>query len=110
MNNQDNAPSTIVPMPESVYELPHDFAWDAQAVCDYIKHHWSTTDEKCTLFDMATGLYWYCYDYHSGQGSAEYSIMSAQLDYSPGACASGPEEGGACQYVYDLLVSHNQAA
>lgn len=41
-------------------------------------------------FDAACALYWYCSDWHSGQWSTLYSIMSARLHYTPGACESGP--------------------
>jgi hypothetical protein len=101
-------PDLTTTIPDSVYELPADFDWEPQAVCDYINRHWETAncDEKCTLGDLAAGLYWYCSDWYSGQWSTEYSILSTQLDFSPGLCSDGPEESG--QFVYDELVAHNQ--
>lgn len=35
-------------------------------------------------FDAADGLYWFCSDYHGGQNSVLYSILSARLQYKPG--------------------------
>lgn len=41
-------------------------------------------------FDAAQALYWYASDYHSGQSSEIYSILS-QLEYKPGASERGPD-------------------
>lgn len=43
--------------------------------------------------DAAQGLYWFAADYHGGQGSRLYSILST-LGYCPGASESGPDESG----------------
>lgn len=86
-------------VPESVWEMPSDFDWSPQAVCDYINRNWeiANSDEKGTLADLASGLYWYCSDYHGGQNSVEYSIMSAQLEYAPGISVRTVMLGGeAC--------------
>lgn len=104
---------TTTTIPESVYELPSDFNWEPQAVCDYINDQWDTADddEKCTLFDLAEGLYWYCVHWHGGQWSDEYSIMSSQLDFSPGHIAKandGPEQDSDGEIVYHNLIHHNQ--
>ena len=64
-------------------------------------------DEKCDLFDLADGLYWYCSEYHTGQCSDEYSVLST-LDYSPSPLASGVEEGSTAHEVYSQLVEANQ--
>lgn len=57
-----------------------------------------TTDNYA---DAAMGLYWYCSDWHGGQNSVEYSIMSARLQYTPGASETGPDE--MAQPFYDAL-------
>jgi hypothetical protein len=59
----------------------------------------------CDLFDLAEGLYWYCNDYHTGQWSDEYSVLSA-LDYSPSPLADGVEEGSAAHAVYMQLAAN----
>ena len=41
-------------------------------------------------FSIAQGLYWYCADYHAGQNSPEYAVLST-LGYRPGACERGPD-------------------
>ncbi len=111
-------PTTV---PDSVYELPADFDWDPQAVCNYINDSWEgarDTDAVGTLFDLAAGLYWYCSDWHSGMHSPEYSILSAQLDYCPGCCEESPideegkptnaEDGESVLWVYLELRGANQ--
>ena len=64
-------------------------------------------DEKCDLFDLAEGLYWYCSEYHTGQWSDEYSVLST-LDYSPSPLAHGVEEGTTAHEVYSQLIEANQ--
>lgn len=54
-------------------------------------------------FSVAQGLYWYCADYHGGQNSEAYSVLS-QLDYRPGACERGPDDSTA-QAIYEDLVT-----
>lgn len=56
-------------------------------------------------FGAAQGLYWHCADYHEGQSSERYSIMSAQLGYRPALSESGPEPGSVAEYIYDALAS-----
>lgn len=56
-------------------------------------------------FDAAQALYWYCNDWHSGQSSELYSIMSARLEYNPGCLERGPEEGSEASTLYAELES-----
>jgi hypothetical protein len=100
-----------MPVPDSVHELPATFEWEPQPLCDYINEAWpdANEDEKGTLFDLAAGLYWYCSDWHGGQFSDEYSIMSAQLGYNPGMSeCSAADAGESAQYVYEMLEQANQ--
>jgi len=65
------------------------------------------TDEAASLaFDIARGLYWHCSDWHSGQWSERYSILST-MGYKPGYSETQPsedEEGDeAALYVYQML-------
>jgi hypothetical protein len=57
--------------------------------------------EYADRFDVAQGLYWYCVDFHGGQGSDEYRILSI-LGYNPSPSERGPttEDG---QRTYDAL-------
>jgi hypothetical protein len=82
---------------------------DVKELQAYIDERWELADddEKCALFDLADGLYWYCHDYHTGQWSDEYSVLST-LDYSPSPLARGVEEGSTAQEVYSQLVEANQ--
>jgi hypothetical protein len=54
------------------------------------------------VFSAACGLYWFCADYHEGQGSEKYRILS-QLDYKPSFSERGPGECFAAQLVYQAL-------
>jgi hypothetical protein len=61
--------------------------------------------KKYDRMNLATALYWYCADYHGGQNSPEYSVLST-LGYRPGAMERGIEEEDYEQKdVYDRLVS-----
>lgn len=55
-------------------------------------------------FDVAEGLYWFCSDYHEGQFSLLYSIMSARLGFCPSPHDHGCEEGSLAFYVYEALA------
>lgn len=107
-------------VPDSVWELPTDFDWKPQAVCDYINREHRAAEEEgnydamSVLFNLAAGLYWYCADWHGGMSSPEYSIMSAQLAYQPGPSECSPGDGPPTDdneddhYVYCELQRHNQ--
>jgi hypothetical protein len=51
-------------------------------------------------FDLVAGCYWYCADYHGGQGTAEYRFLST-CGYLPGYCERCAD-GGAVE-VYGAL-------
>lgn len=53
-------------------------------------------------FDAAQALYWYAANYHQGQSSELYSILS-RLDYKPGAWENGPEADSTAEVVYSDL-------
>jgi hypothetical protein len=55
-------------------------------------------------FDAAQGLYWYCSDYHSGQWSEEYSILST-LGYKPASSECGPDPDSTAADIYAALES-----
>lgn len=51
-------------------------------------------------FDVEEAIYWFASDFHDGQGSNLYSILSTS-DYRPGACQTRPEYLD----LYDYLVT-----
>jgi hypothetical protein len=56
-----------------------------------------------TLDNLIIGAYWFCADYHGGQSSKEYRVLSVLGDvYKPG-CTSGPEEDSTERDVYEQL-------
>lgn len=68
-----------------------------------------TIDRDIDSFDLAEALYVYCSQYHSGQGSHLYHILSYRLCYGlnfkprPSLCdADDLEEAG--REVFDALV------
>ena len=64
-----------------------------------------TKDEMLeSRFEIARGLYWYAADYHEGQFSPLYSILST-IGYSPRRRELGPDEGDVSGDIYKKLVS-----
>jgi len=53
-------------------------------------------------FDLAEGLYWYCVDFHAGQGSRLYHIQCG-LGFRPSPLANGPQSEASSE-VYRMLV------
>lgn len=56
------------------------------------------------IFDMAQALYWYANDYHSGQWSNLYSVLSQISEiYHPGPMENGCDTNSvASDYYMDL--------
>jgi len=65
------------------------------------KRHTSVTAEN--YFDAARGLYWYCSDWHEGQWSGKYSILSARLQYTPAMSERGPSDDDESSAFYAEL-------
>lgn len=53
-------------------------------------------------FTAGCALYWYCVNYHEGQGSDLYAIQ-CQLGYRPGVSENGPEPASMDQTIYQAL-------
>lgn len=90
---------------ESVYDLPSELFEDPEELAAFINDAWpdADADEKCTLFDLAAGLYWYCNDWHGGQWSTLYRVQCG-LDYHPGCGECSAEDAGEqAAYVYHML-------
>jgi hypothetical protein len=58
-------------------------------------------DRRTMLFDAAEGLYWYCVNFHAGQASTLYSVLS-RLHYTPAPRERDPRSEIA-QHVYAEL-------
>jgi hypothetical protein len=54
-------------------------------------------------FDVEEAIYWFANDFHGGQSSNLYSVLSTS-DYRPGAIARGPEKGSMAEELYHALV------
>jgi hypothetical protein len=52
--------------------------------------------------DVYCAIYWFANDWHSGQWSNLYSVLSTS-PYRPGMCERGPD--GYAQEHYDTLVT-----
>lgn len=52
-------------------------------------------------FDIEEALYWYCSDWHGGQRSEEYSILSTS-PFKPSPFSRGPD-GDISQLIYEDL-------
>ena len=92
-------------------DLIIDDAWDIPTdstpsrILELVELLLDSDDTAHIAVDLASGLYWHCADYHGGQTSERYSILSC-LDYNPGACERGPSSDGS-QYVYDVLAENS---
>lgn len=53
-------------------------------------------------FDCAAGVHWFAANYHGGQDSALYAVLSGS-EYRPGASERRAPDGGA-ETVYETLV------
>lgn len=54
-------------------------------------------------FTTGQALYWYAADYHDGQWSRLYRILSA-VGYTPGAMERGPEPDTLADALYQELI------
>jgi len=86
---------------ESVWEIGDDQFDSPHKVAALVEDLWSKGSHE-TAFDLAEGLHWHCVDYHGGQWSERYAILSS-LDYNPSPVSRGPDSEGS-QYVYDRLA------
>lgn len=58
-----------------------------------------------SLADVITGAYWFAADYHGGQASAIYTVLSVLSGiFNPGY-TNGPSPGSSERDVYNALVS-----
>ena len=65
----------------------------------------SFMDEEGADFDAEAAMYWYASDYHSGQNSNLYSVLSTS-EFSPGQTHSSVEdEGDMAEMMYKELES-----
>lgn len=55
-------------------------------------------------FDVEEAIYWFAADYHSGQGSNLYSVLSSS-PFRPGPLARGPVKASMGEFLYDNLVA-----
>ena len=58
-------------------------------------------------FDIVSAHYWFCADYHGGQGCYLYAKLCRISEYfTPSALANGPGSKNARE-IYDNLVAEN---
>jgi hypothetical protein len=54
-------------------------------------------------FDLEAALYWLCYEYHSGQWSPGYALLSTS-PYTPSRLYhSIKDEGEGAEYFYEIM-------
>lgn len=58
-----------------------------------------------STFDVEEALYWHCADYHEGQWSERYSILSTS-PFKPSPLSHGPDSEVA-QLIYNALAEEN---
>ena len=65
--------------------------------CLEICHRYSRDD-----FDVESAIYWFAADWHGGQASNLYSVLSSS-EYSPGAIERGVEPNSMAHEMYCAL-------
>lgn len=62
------------------------------------------TDEDSLIFAIETAIYWFAFDYHSGQFSEGYALM-CQSQYKPSPLTLGiVDEDESSKIIYEFLV------
>jgi hypothetical protein len=65
---------------------------------------------EATLDSVIIGAYWFCANYHGGQWSPEYRLLSILGGiYEPGQCCNGPEPDSGESMVYEQLEALQKA-
>ena len=67
-----------------------------------MEHYIEDVFPSSDRFDIEEAIYWYASDYHSGQASELYHILSTS-PFNPGPMSHGPE--GMAEEIYNALVS-----
>lgn len=62
--------------------------------------------EEYDSFDVLEGICWFCINYHEGQSSYRYQLLS-NLDFNPGPISTGPSNEMS-QHIYDHLVEYSK--
>lgn len=66
-------------------------------------------DEGASLDSVFAGAYWFCADYHGGQNSTEYKLLSRLGKIYKSGCENEPEEESPEKDVYEALERmHNE--
>jgi len=74
---------------------------DRQELLDYIR---SVYGDEPDAFDIEEAIYWFAANYHGGQWSNLYSVLSTS-EFSPGRMSDGPESGSMSEMIYESLES-----
>ena len=56
------------------------------------------------IFDAEEAIYWLASDFHGGQWSNLYSVLSTSK-FRPGRCSNGPDPDSIAEEFYHHLVS-----
>lgn len=72
-----------------------------EEMMDFLQKQFGRYDEG-SEFDFAQAMYWFAANYHDGQWSNLYSVLST-LGYRPGANENGPEAGSMAEQMYQAL-------
>ena len=90
------------------HNTPEETAAEGDRARDYLRQYdigrGRGEDLAADRFAVACALYWYCADYHGGQWSEEYRILSG-LEYRPGAIERGPEVDSVDAMIYADLAA-----
>lgn len=76
-----------------------------QEMLDAIATLRETLGDECDIIDVEAAIYWFSSDYHGGQTSNLYSVLSTS-EYDPSPLSKGIEsEPEVAQMIYSELES-----
>lgn len=75
----------------------------ADPTADDMRSYLSANYPELDEFDIEEAIYWFAYNYHSGQWSNLYSALSTS-QYRPSPLANGPDEHSV--YGYTALKNY----
>ena len=70
---------------------------------NFLVREFKFSDDSAATSDMEAAIYWYASDYHRGQKSHLYRVLSTS-EYKPGALAGVEEEDPIVLEMYEYLV------
>lgn len=75
-----------------------------EEILSFLKEGICKLDSEISEFDIEEAIYWFANDWHSGQFSNLYGVLSTS-EYKPGVISNGCEKDSMSEYIYEELES-----